>query len=220
MAAEPTKQKTRRNDSNQEAGMINMKLIPKSFHFNNWVRANRNDKIVQFNNISNAIYNLYRTVDVKNDPESKAKIDSWLDAVFSERDKAIKMLETQVSKFMSSADKDDPFISAYSSMAFDQVIFRFNHPRTGQFLRFFIRVNDMTEKLHIMWLTGKISEDQYQTAFGNVTADLQVGIDCITKAFNVARRENGKYEPEEYLKKIKNYKSIDAYVASLVEEAA
>jgi len=98
MAEEPIKQKVRRSKKNQEAGMINVKLTPKSFHFNNWVRANRSEKISQFNNISNAIYNLYRTIYAKSDPESKTKIDKWLNTVFSERDKVIKSLGSQVQK--------------------------------------------------------------------------------------------------------------------------
>jgi len=98
MAEEPIKQKVRRSKKNQEAGMINVKLTPKSFHFNNWVRANRSEKISQFNNISNAIYNLYRTIYAKSDPESKTKIDKWLNTLFSERDKVIKSLGSQVQK--------------------------------------------------------------------------------------------------------------------------
>ncbi|KOY62829.1 hypothetical protein AM629_06335 [Photorhabdus heterorhabditis] len=199
-------------DSSKDPGMISVQLLPATLVFNNYIHAGDDQILKSLTSNSTAIYNLFRTVTTNNDVNSLTKIQNWFDTLLAERKNVADSAE-RVIESIDKKPKDEFFqIANYTPQSYVPVTILYNHYNTGQLIQHIFRINKIIERLYVQHLYGLIGTLDYHNAHSHLLADLRVGIDAISRTLNVRNRIKGKYQAEEFLTKIKQYKSIQQYI--------
>ena len=195
-----------------QPGMASVVIIPGTPEFNRFLISKAGSAVRGFNDVSIAISTLFRTVDpIKHSNLVKA-IQDWFDTLHSENDQ----LRINLDTFLKSIpiNDSDPFLSSvhYTPYKYDAIQLNFNNSNT---MRFYKYIHDMNAHLTTMSkynALGLLAVSDYNVMAHNIIKSINMYVDRVKRTLNVSRRNDGPYNPEVFIEKVKQYKSVQAYI--------
>jgi hypothetical protein len=197
-----------------QPGMASVVIVPGTPEFNRFLISKAGSAVRGFNDVSIAISTLFKTVDPIKHPELVTSIQEWFDTLHSEndqlRDKLVSFLQT------ITTDNNDPFLSSihYTPYKYDPIQLNFNHANT---MRFYKYIHDMNSHLTTMAkynALGLLAISDYNVMAHNIIKSISMYVERVKRTLNVSRRNEGPYNPEVFIEKVKQYKSVQAYIGA------
>ncbi|EFK5335932.1 hypothetical protein G5Y50_004310, partial [Escherichia coli] len=113
-------------------------------------------------------------------------------------------------------DESDPFFSSteFSPFRFEPVQLNFNNQNTMRFYKHIFEMNNLLTQMHKFNSLGQLPVSDYNVMAHNIIRSLNMYIERVKKTLNVSRRAKGTYSPDEFIEKVKQYKSVQAYIAA------
>lgn len=197
-----------------QPGMASVVIIPGTPEFNRFLISKAGSAVRGFNDVSIAISTLFKTVDPIKHPELVTAIQDWFDTLHSENDQ----LREKLVIFLESitTESNDPFLSSihYTPYKYEPIQLNFNNANT---MRFYKYIHDMNAHLTTMSkhnALGLLAISDYNVMAHNIIKSITVYVDRVKRTLNVSRRNEGPYNPEVFIEKVKQYKSVQAYIGA------
>ncbi len=113
-------------------------------------------------------------------------------------------------------DESDPFFSSteFSPFRFESVQLNFNNQNTMRFYKHIFEMNNLLTQMYKFNSLGQLPVSDYNVMAHNIIRSLNMYIERVKKTLNVSRRVKGAYSPDEFIEKVKQYKSVQAYIAA------
>ena len=199
-------------DKQNHPGMASVAIAPGTPEFNRFLTARAGAAIRGFNDVSIAISTLFRTVDAIKHGELVKAIQDWFDTLHEENDQMRKKLEVYIASI--KVDEDDAFLSSlqYTPYKYDSVQLNFNNPNT---MRFYKYIHDMNNHLAMMSkynALGLLAVSDYNVMSHNIIKSISMYVERVKRTLQVSRRTDGPYSPEDFISKVMQYKSVQAYI--------
>ncbi len=177
---------------NEHYGMATVTITPGTPDFNRFLTARNRSVIRGFDDVSIAISSLFRTVNAVKHPELVQAIQDWFNELHEENN-----LTTEFSPFR-----------------FEPVQLNFNNQNTMRFYKHIFEMNNLLTQMHKFNSLGQLPVSDYNVMAHNIIRSLNMYIERVKKTLNVSRRAKGTYSPDEFIEKVKQYKSVQAYIAA------
>ncbi|WP_114213611.1 hypothetical protein [Escherichia coli] len=195
------------------------KIGPDPRNFNQRVNLGRNDLLIRtflrgFDDVSIAISSLFRTVNAVRHPELVQAIQDWFNELHDENNLMKENLEHHIATI--HVDESDPFFSSteFSPFRFESVQLNFNNQNTMRFYKHIFEMNNLLTQMYKFNSLGQLPVSDYNVMAHNIIRSLNMYIERVKKTLNVSRRVKGAYSPDEFIEKVKQYKSVQAYIAA------
>ena len=199
---------------NEHYGMATVTITPGTPDFNRFLTARNRSVIRGFDDVSIAISSLFRTVNAVKHPELVQAIQDWFNELHEENNLRKNNLERHIATI--HIDESDPFFSSteFSPFRFEPVQLNFNNQNTMRFYKHIFEMNNLLTQMHKFNSLGQLPVSDYNVTAHNIIRSLNMYIERVKKTLNVSRRVKGAYSPDEFIEKVKQYKSVQAYIAA------
>lgn len=199
---------------NEHYGMATVTITPGTPDFNRFLTARNRSVIRGFDDVSIAITSLFRTVNAVKHPELVQAIQDWFNELHEENNLMKNNLERHIATI--HIDESDPFFSSteFSPFRFEPVQLNFNNQNTMRFYKHIFEMNNLLTQMHKFNSLGQLPVSDYNVMAHNIIRSLNMYIERVKKTLNVSRRAKGTYSPDEFIEKVKQYKSVQAYIAA------
>ena len=199
---------------NEHYGMATVTITPGTPDFNRFLTARNRSVIRGFDDVSIAISSLFRTVNAVKHPELVQAIQDWFNELHEENNLMKNNLERHIATI--HIDESDPFFSSteFSPFRFEPVQLNFNNQNTMRFYKHIFEMNNLLTQMHKFNSLGQLPVSDYNVMAHNIIRSLNMYIERVKKTLNVSRRAKGTYSPDEFIEKVKQYKSVQAYIAA------
>ncbi|EME9299611.1 hypothetical protein V1L86_004014 [Escherichia coli] len=199
---------------NEHYGMATVTITPGTPDFNRFLTARNRSVIRGFDDVSIAISSLFRTVNAVKHPELVQVIQDWFNELHEENNLMKNNLERHIATI--HIDESDPFFSSteFSPFRFEPVQLNFNNQNTMRFYKHIFEMNNLLTQMHKFNSLGQLPVSDYNVMAHNIIRSLNMYIERVKKTLNVSRRAKGTYSPDEFIEKVKQYKSVQAYIAA------
>lgn len=199
---------------NEHYGMATVTITPGTPDFNRFLTARNRSVIRGFDDVSIAISSLFRTVNAVKHPELVQAIQDWFNELHEENNLMKNNLERHIATI--HIDESDPFFSSteFSPFRFEPVQLNFNNQNTMRFYKHIFEMNNLLTQMHKFNSLGQLPVSDYNVMAHNIIRSLNMYIERVKKTLNVSRRAKGTYSPDEFFEKVKQYKSVQAYIAA------
>ncbi|EHP6314637.1 hypothetical protein KJH74_004625 [Escherichia coli] len=199
---------------NEHYGMATVTITPGTPDFNRFLTARNRSVIRGFDDVSIAISSLFRTVNAVKHPELVQAIQDWFNELHEENNLMKNNLERHIATI--HIDESDPFFSSteFSPFRFEPVQLNFNNQNTMRFYKHIFEMNNLLTQMHKFNSLGQLPVSDYNVMANNIIRSLNMYIERVKKTLNVSRRAKGAYSPDEFIEKVKQYKSVQAYIAA------
>ncbi|HFS6357263.1 TPA: hypothetical protein ACH1AO_004074 [Escherichia coli] len=199
---------------NEHYGMATVTITPGTPDFNQFLTARNRSVIRGFDDVSIAISSLFRTVNAVKHPELVQAIQDWFNELHEENNLMKNNLERHIATI--HIDESDPFFSSteFSPFRFEPVQLNFNNQNTMRFYKHIFEMNNLLTQMHKFNSLGQLPVSDYNVMAHNIIRSLNMYIERVKKTLNVSRRAKGTYSPDEFIEKVKQYKSVQAYIAA------
>ncbi|ELR5578737.1 hypothetical protein R3112_004045 [Escherichia coli] len=199
---------------NEHYGMATVTITPGTPDFNRFLTARNRSVIRGFDDVSIAISSLFRTVNAVKHPELVQAIQDWFNELHEENNLMKNNLERHIATI--HIDESDPFFSSteFSPFRFEPVQLNFNNQNTMRFYKHIFEMNKLLTQMHKFNSLGQLPVSDYNVMAHNIIRSLNMYIERVKKTLNVSRRAKGTYSPDEFIEKVKQYKSVQAYIAA------
>ncbi|EFN5616581.1 hypothetical protein FQH40_22250 [Escherichia coli] len=199
---------------NEHYGMATVTITPGTPDFNRFLTARNRSVIRGFDDVSIAISSLFRTVNAVKHPELVQAIQYWFNELHEENNLMKNNLERHIATI--HIDESDPFFSSteFSPFRFEPVQLNFNNQNTMRFYKHIFEMNNLLTQMHKFNSLGQLPVSDYNVMAHNIIRSLNMYIERVKKTLNVSRRAKGTYSPDEFIEKVKQYKSVQAYIAA------
>ncbi|CAM7498004.1 hypothetical protein [Citrobacter portucalensis] len=199
---------------NEHYGMATVTITPGTPDFNRFLTARNRSVIRGFDDVSIAISSLFRTVNAVKHPEIVQAIQDWFNELHEENNLMKNNLERHIATI--HIDESDPFFSSteFSPFRFEPVQLNFNNQNTMRFYKHIFEMNNLLTQMHKFNSLGQLPVSDYNVMAHNIIRSLNMYIERVKKTLNVSRRAKGTYSPDEFIEKVKQYKSVQAYIAA------
>ena len=199
---------------NEHYGMATVTITPGTPDFNRFLTARNRSVIRGFDDVSIAISSLFRTVNAVKHPELVQAIQDWFNELHEENNLMKNNLERHIATI--HIDESDPFFSSteFSPFRFEPVQLNFNNQNTMRFYKHIFEMNNLLTQMHKINSLGQLPVSDYNVMAHNIIRSLNMYIERVKKTLNVSRRAKGTYSPDEFIEKVKQYKSVQAYIAA------
>lgn len=194
--------------------MATVTITPGTPDFNRFLTARNRSVIRGFDDVSIAISSLFRTVNAVKHPELVQAIQDWFNELHEENNLMKNNLERHIATI--HIDESDPFFSSteFSPFRFEPVQLNFNNQNTMRFYKHIFEMNNLLTQMHKFNSLGQLPVSDYNVMAYNIIRSLNMYIERVKKTLNVSRRAKGAYSPDEFIEKVKQYKSVQAYIAA------
>jgi len=211
-----TPENTRRaaQSKSEPYGMSTVTITPGTPDFNRFLTARNRAVIRGFDDVSIAISSLFRTVSAVRHPELVQAIQDWFNELHDENDAMKTNLELHIGTI--HVDENDPFFlsTEFTPFRFESVQLNFNNQNTMRFYRHIFEMNNLLTQMYKYNSLGQLPVSDYNVMAHNIIRSLNMYIERVKKTLNVSRRVKGTYSPDEFIEKVKLYKSVQAYIAA------
>ncbi len=199
---------------NEHYGMATVTITPGTPDFNRFLTARNRSVIRGFDDVSIAISSLFRTVNAVKHPELVQAIQDWFNELHEENNLRKCNMERHIATI--HIDESDPFFSSteFSPFRFEPVQLNFNNQNTMRFYKHIFEMNNLLTQMHKFNSLGQLPVSDYNVMAHNIIRSLNMYIERVKKTLNVSRRAKGTYSPDEFIEKVKQYKSVQAYIAA------
>ena len=199
---------------NEHYGMATVTITPGTPDFNRFLTARNRSVIRGFDDVSIAISSLFRTVNAVKHPELVQAIQDWFNELHEENNLMKNNLERHIATI--HIDESDPFFSSteFSPFRFEPVQLNFNNQNTMRFYKHIFEMNNLLTQMHKFNSLGQLPVSDYNVMAHNIIRSLNMYIERVKKTLNFSRRAKGTYSPDEFIEKVKQYKSVQAYIAA------
>ncbi|EGD5053226.1 hypothetical protein DTZ18_05005 [Escherichia coli] len=199
---------------NEHYGMATVTITPGTPDFNRFLTARNRSVIRGFDDVSIAISSLFRTVNAVKHPELVQAIQDWFNELHEENNLMKNNLERHIATI--HIDESDPFFSSteFSPFRFEPVQLNFNNQNTMRFYKHIFEMNNLLTQMHKFNSLGQLPVSDYNVMAHNIIRSLNMYIERVKKTLNVSRSAKGTYSPDEFIEKVKQYKSVQAYIAA------
>lgn len=199
---------------NEHYGMATVTITPGTPDFNRFLTARNRSVIRGFDDVSIAISSLFRTVNAVKHPELVQAIQDWFNELHEENNLMKNNLERHIATI--HIDESDPFFSSteFSPFRFEPVQLNFNNQNTMRFYKHIFEMNNLLTQMHKFNSLGQLPVSDYNVMAHNIIRSLNMYIERVKNTLNVSRRAKGTYSPDEFIEKVKQYKSVQAYIAA------
>ncbi|EHP7654863.1 hypothetical protein KPA04_004299 [Escherichia coli] len=199
---------------NEHYGMATVTITPGTPDFNRFLTARNRSVIRGFDDVSIAISSLFRTVNAVKHPELVQAIQDWFNELHEENNLMKNNLERHIATI--HIDESDPFFSSteFSPFRFEPVQLNFNNQNTMRFYKHIFEMNNLLTQMHKFNSLGQLPVSDYNVMAHDIIRSLNMYIERVKKTLNVSRRAKGTYSPDEFIEKVKQYKSVQAYIAA------
>ena len=199
---------------NEHYGMATVTITPGTPDFNRFLTARNRSVIRGFDDVSIAISSLFRTVNAVKHPERVQASQDWFNELHEENNLMKNNLERHIATI--HIDESDPFFSSteFSPFRFEPVQLNFNNQNTMRFYKHIFEMNNLLTQMHKFNSLGQLPVSDYNVMAHNIIRSLNMYIERVKKTLNVSRRAKGTYSPDEFIEKVKQYKSVQAYIAA------
>ena len=199
---------------NEHYGMATVTITPGTPDFNRFLTARNRSVIRGFDDVSIAISSLFRTVNAVKHPELVQAIQDWFNELHEENNLMKNNLERHIATI--HIDESDPFFSSteFSPFRFEPVQLNFNNQNTMRFYKHIFEMNNLLTQMHKFNSLGQLPVSDYNVMAHNIIRSLNMYIERVKETLNVSRRAKGTYSPDEFIEKVKQYKSVQAYIAA------
>ena len=199
---------------NEHYGMATVTITPGTPDFNRFLTARNRSVIRGFDDVSIAISSLFRTVNAVKHPELVQAIQDWFNELHEENNLMKNNLERHIATI--HINESDPFFSSteFSPFRFESVQLNFNNQNTMRFYKHIFEMNNLLTQMHKFNSLGQLPVSDYNVMAHNIIRSLNMYIERVKKTLNVSRRAKGTYSPDEFIEKVKQYKSVQAYIAA------
>ena len=199
---------------NEHYGMATVTITPGTPDFNRFLTARNRSVIRGFDDVSIAISSLFRTVNAVKHPELVQAIQDWFNELHEENNLMKNNLERHIATI--HIDESDPFFSSteFSPFRFEPVQLNFNNQNTMRVYKHIFEMNNLLTQMHKFNSLGQLPVSDYNVMAHNIIRSLNMYIERVKKTLNVSRRAKGTYSPDEFIEKVKQYKSVQAYIAA------
>ena len=193
----------------QFEGMV-YELKPKTLVIKDWLRSS--NQLRSYNVVSQRLSNLLKTINPDTDQETAAKVKLWLEELFSVMNSDIQNFEKVVTDIESKAGKSP----LYGTMQFSSEPTRlsYSHPIMVSIIKSLDSLNEISERIETVWMKGELADAHHNSANARLMKPVEITFEKIISATDPNGRKGGKYDPLEFIKQIKQYKSISDYLAS------
>ena len=167
-----------------------------------------------FDDVSIAISSLFKTVDAVKHPDLVQAIQDWFNELHEENN---KMKENLVAYIKSiEFDKNDSFMSStqFVPFSFEPVQLNFNNHNTMRFYKYIFEMNQLMNTMYEYNSLGLLAVSDYPVMSHNIIKSINLYVENVKKTLNVSRRKDGPYSPAEFITKVMQYKSVQAYIAA------
>nr|WP_250909890.1 hypothetical protein [Escherichia coli]QHJ90814.1 hypothetical protein [Escherichia coli] len=164
--------------------------------------------------MSIAISSLFKTVDAVKHPDLVQAIQDWFNELHEENN---KMKENLVAYIKSiEFDKNDSFMSStqFVPFSFEPVQLNFNNHNTMRFYKYIFEMNQLMNTMYEYNSLGLLAVSDYPVMSHNIIKSINLYVENVKKTLNVSRRKDGPYSPAEFITKVMQYKSVQAYIAA------
>lgn len=193
-------------------GMASVQIIPGTPEFNRYLISKAGSAVRGFNDVSIAISSLFKTIDPIKHPDLIAAVQDWFDTLHAEND----ALRTNLDNFLKSIpiDENDPFLSSiqFTPYTYDPIQLNFNHANTMRFYKYIHAMNTHLTTMSKYNSLGLLAISDYNVMAHNIIKSIDMYIERVKRTLNVSRRNKGAYNPEQFIEKVKQYKSVQAYI--------
>ena len=199
---------------NEHYGMATVTITPGTPDFNRFLTARNRSVIRGFNDVSIAISSLFRTVNAVKHPELVQAIQDWFNELHDENNLMKQNLEAHIATI--KVDESDPFFSSteFSPFRFESVQLNFYNQNTMRFYKHIFEMNNLLTQMYKFNSLGQLPVSDYNVMAHNIIRSHNMYIERVKKTLNVSRRVKGSYSPDEFIEKVKQYKSVQAYIAA------
>ncbi|MBK2673503.1 hypothetical protein FKL07_25135 [Citrobacter freundii] len=198
----------------EHQGMAKVIINPGTPDFNRFLTARNGAVIRGFDDVSIAISSLFKTVDAVKHPDLVQAIQDWFNELHEENN---KMKENLVAYIKSiEFDKNDSFMSStqFVPFSFEPVQLNFNNHNTMRFYKYIFEMNQLMNTMYEYNSLGLLAVSDYPVMSHNIIKSINLYVENVKKTLNVSRRKDGPYSPAEFITKVMQYKSVQAYIAA------
>ncbi|EIJ2789623.1 hypothetical protein LIS02_004843 [Escherichia coli] len=198
----------------EHQGMAKVIINPGTPDFNRFLTARNGAVIRGFDDVSIAISSLFKTVDAVKHPDLVQAIQDWFNELHEENN---KMKENLVAYIKSiEFDKNDSFMSStqFVPFSFEPVQLNFNNHNTMRFYKYIFEMNQLMNTMYEYNSLGLLAVSDYPVMSHNIIKSINLYVENVKKTLNVSRHKDGPYSPAEFITKVMQYKSVQAYIAA------
>ncbi|MGV7963823.1 hypothetical protein QPK13_22995 [Photorhabdus tasmaniensis] len=198
----------------EHPGMATVTIIPGTPDFNRFMTARNSAVIRGFDDVSIAISSLFRTVNAVKHPDLVQSIQDWFNELHDENNKMKENLELHIATIQ--VDEKDPFLSStqFVPFQFAPIQLNFNNHNTMRFYKHIFEMNNLLTQMYKFNSLGLLAVSDYNVMSHSIIRSINLYVERVKKTLNVSRRTEGPYSPANFIAKVMQYKSVQAYIAA------